>query len=380
MSIKVSFVMNVLNGEPFIEYQLRSIYPFAHEIIITEGAYSKFAHGATPDGHSTDNTITIIKNFPDPAHKIHLIEHTGFWDDRCEMCNGFMASVTGDILWQVDADEFYHPWAYEYIITLFENDKELDLVSFRVKDFFASLNYEVVGATAITNLRDVRRVHRFQIGDRWITQRPPTLVDSRGILKPIRKEITAEKIHKLGIFIFHPTTLLEKQTFDKFKYYRQMWKGIEQSDSWLYDTWYHFRNPLRLAGFTEYASWIEVYTDSVPPLLSDMIADIQMGKYPDIKLRDNADIELYLHQSSYHQDVLIARNLNDCLSNISNKKYRAAIPKFWFVFSHFICEPTRLTYRHCMVLAFSFIWDQSKFLLGGIIRKIVNRVYGYKRI
>src|SRR5690606_423004 len=106
---RISYVMNVLNGEPFITYQLRSIYPFAHQIVIVEGAYRKFAHAATPDAHSTDRTRELIRAFPDPERKIALIEREGFWSDRLDMCNAFLPRVTGDAIWQVDADEFYMP-------------------------------------------------------------------------------------------------------------------------------------------------------------------------------------------------------------------------------------------------------------------------------
>ena len=50
--------MNVLNGEPFIKYQLKSIYKFAHEIIIVEGAYKKFRHAAKKF-RSKDKTVKM---------------------------------------------------------------------------------------------------------------------------------------------------------------------------------------------------------------------------------------------------------------------------------------------------------------------------------
>ncbi len=36
---KVTFGIIVLNGEPFTRYCLRSLYPFAHEIIVVEGGH-----------------------------------------------------------------------------------------------------------------------------------------------------------------------------------------------------------------------------------------------------------------------------------------------------------------------------------------------------
>ena len=43
-SPRVTFGIIVLNGEPFTRYCLRSLYPFAHQIIVVEGGH----HGRTP--------------------------------------------------------------------------------------------------------------------------------------------------------------------------------------------------------------------------------------------------------------------------------------------------------------------------------------------
>lgn len=363
MSAKISFVMNVLNAEPFIGYQLASIYPYAHEIIIVEGAYQKFSHASTADGHSIDGTLETIQNFVDPGKKIILVPHDGFWKSRLEMCNGFLPGVTGDIIWQIDADEFYMSWVYEYIIGLFEEDETLDRVSFRVREFFASLKYEMRGSIDAFGLTDVRRVHRFQKGDRWASQRPPTLIDEKGNPKRMRREISAEEMAKKGIFIFHPTTLFEKQTFDKFKFYRQLWKGyegIEQKDKWLHDTWYHFKNPLRLHGTTKYACWIERYNDPIPQQLEEMMNDVIGGKYIQIKVRDNSDIECYLESKLYQQDVFMGKTLNSLLDNIRDKNFFNALKQTILIIFWNIKFPFRVTARFCLIQLLRYSWEDSK--------------------
>ena len=54
---RITFGMIVLNGEPFIRYNLRALYPFAHQIIVVEGAAPAAANIATGDGHSSDGTL-----------------------------------------------------------------------------------------------------------------------------------------------------------------------------------------------------------------------------------------------------------------------------------------------------------------------------------
>lgn len=62
-TLRITFGMIVLNGEPFLLYNLRSLYPFAHEIIVVEGASPNAAHAATPEGHSLDRTLDILHRF-----------------------------------------------------------------------------------------------------------------------------------------------------------------------------------------------------------------------------------------------------------------------------------------------------------------------------
>lgn len=44
---RVTFGMIVLNGQPFISYNLRALYPFAYQIIVVEGASPKASGAAT---------------------------------------------------------------------------------------------------------------------------------------------------------------------------------------------------------------------------------------------------------------------------------------------------------------------------------------------
>ena len=61
--VNVTFGMIVLNGEPFVRYNLRALYPFAHQIIVVEGAAPAAASIATPEGHSTDGTLDTLHDF-----------------------------------------------------------------------------------------------------------------------------------------------------------------------------------------------------------------------------------------------------------------------------------------------------------------------------
>src|SRR3990172_1499011 len=48
---RISFGIIALNAQPFLEYNLRAIYPFAHEIIVVEGAVRTAAAPAPALAH-----------------------------------------------------------------------------------------------------------------------------------------------------------------------------------------------------------------------------------------------------------------------------------------------------------------------------------------
>ena len=117
--VKISTGTIILNAASILPpgmfwAQLEHLYSFSDEIFITEGATKASDHywdgdtsWLTSDGHSTDETISIIKSFPDPQNKITLIQKDGFWNGKTEMCNEWSKRATGNYLWQIDADEFY---------------------------------------------------------------------------------------------------------------------------------------------------------------------------------------------------------------------------------------------------------------------------------
>ncbi len=93
----------VHNEEEYIQYCLNSIYRFADVIAVcvTTG---------TPWGgkyEEPDNTLNLVKSFPDPDGKIHVLE--GEWPDEITQRNANLDLVRdkADYYMIVDADEFY---------------------------------------------------------------------------------------------------------------------------------------------------------------------------------------------------------------------------------------------------------------------------------
>src|SRR5262249_32964648 len=73
---KIPFGIIVLNGEPFTRRVLRSLSPFAHQIVVVEGAAPAAVNIATADGHSRDGTLDALRRFKaeeDPEGKVELV-------------------------------------------------------------------------------------------------------------------------------------------------------------------------------------------------------------------------------------------------------------------------------------------------------------------
>jgi len=98
----------VLNEEEYIAPSLESIYDKVDRIIIVEGGndYAVKAGWCGPDKRSTDRTVEIIADFPDPDHKIELI--SGAWRDKAEQRNAYAKRLReGDWMLLMDGDEVF---------------------------------------------------------------------------------------------------------------------------------------------------------------------------------------------------------------------------------------------------------------------------------
>ena len=148
---RITFGIIVLNGEPFTRYCLRSLYPFAHEIIVVEGGHENALDVSTPDGHSTDATLEALYRFKaeeDPEDKVQIVVRDGPWPQKDELGNSktpqsraYAERATGDYLWQVDIDEFYRPEDMRAVLDMLAGDPGITAVSFNVHPFWGALPY-----------------------------------------------------------------------------------------------------------------------------------------------------------------------------------------------------------------------------------------------
>ena len=206
--------MIVFNGESFLHELLESIYDFAYEIVVVEGPDQNALPMAGPDGGSTDRTLEILHSFPDPERKLRVIR--GTWRDKDEQSNRYMQELSGDYIWQVDDDEIYKPEDLISVSDMLREDPKITAVSFYWQNFFKGFDRVMVAEPPY----EVWRLFRLSPGYRFVTHRPPTVIDpaTSAIMNSIHP-LKASALAERGIYIYHYSYVYDEQVRAKIRYH-----------------------------------------------------------------------------------------------------------------------------------------------------------------
>ncbi len=309
--VKISFGIIVLNGEPFTLYTLRALYPFAHQIIIVEGATKNSKENSSPDGHSTDGTLAIIRKFineEDLQKKVVLVTKDGFWEEKDEMSMACANEITGNYLWQIDIDEFYLENDMKKIISFLEENKLITCVSFRMKSFWGGLDYLEEGPI----FGDIYRIFKFEKGYSLKTHRPPIVLDDEGKdLKKINLFDGYKMKNKFGIFMYHYPLIFPEQVKRKMKYYQKLFN--QDYIKWANENYFKLSHPYHVNNNFWNISWLRPYKGDHHPQVDMMMKDIKEGRIL-MEIRRNDDVEKLLKSVWYKfntkilQIYLVSRN------------------------------------------------------------------------
>ena len=306
---RVTFGMIVLNGEPFMRYNLRALYPFAHEIIVAEGAAPAAANVATPDGHSTDGTLETVRRFQaeeDPEGKVILVtaedegHPNGFWPgEKDEQSQAYARRATGDYLWQVDSDEFYMPEDMTAVLQTLKADPTITAVSFPTITFWGGFDYVVDGWYLRRGAQIYHRLFRWGPAYRYVTHRPPTVHDREDRDLRSLRWLRGEELARQGLVMRHYSLLLPKQVVEKCEYYgTARWARRSKAQQWAQECFLELKRPFRVHNVYDYPSWLERFTGEHPPQIEAMRHDIA-GRQIGVQLRRTNDIESLLGSPTY---------------------------------------------------------------------------------
>jgi hypothetical protein len=296
---KVTFGIIVLNGEPFTRYCLRSLYPFAHEIIVVEGGHEDTRTVATPDGHSLDETLEVLRRFcreEDPHHKVTVVTRDGFWPKKDEFgkckthqSRAYAERATGDYLWQIDIDEFYTANDMRRVLEMLVDDPEISAVSFHQRAFWGNPDIEVQGWPLRRGADEYHRLFKWGRGYRYLIHQPPTVVDDEGRDLRTLKWIRASDIARQGIQLYHYSLLFPWQVDQKTRIYKDQQPGVcDGIVEWAETSYFKLGHPYRVHNLYESPSWLTRYRGEHPAEVLRMMDDVRSGRVQ-AALRDNAD-------------------------------------------------------------------------------------------
>lgn len=307
---KVTFGTIVLNGEPFTRYCLRGLYPFAHEIVVVEGACEDASAIATPDGHSTDATLQSLHRFKkeeDPEGKVTIIRREGFWPEKDEQSRAYAERATGDYLWQVDIDEFYKAEDMKTVLNMLRDDPKITAASFRQITFWGGFDYVTDGWYHQRGAGIYHRLFKWAEGYRYVTHRLPTVADNEGRNLRTIRWLDATTLARKDIFLYHYALVFPKQVFDKCAYYSRKWpKRFGAAREWAEQSFLRLDNPYRPHNVYQFPSWIERFQGTHPDVIRRLIHDIEEGKVA-IELRRTDDIDRLLRSRSYRANRAILK-------------------------------------------------------------------------
>jgi len=334
---RVSFGMIVLNGEPFLRYAIRALYPFAHQILIVEGACPGAAGSATPDGHSIDGSVETLRRLreeEDPEGKIVLLQRDGFWRDKDEQSQAYAERATGDWLWQVDCDEFYLAGDLLRLLTRLANEPDIAGASFRQIAFWGSPDYVVDGFYLRRGADVFHRLFRWGPGHCYQTHRPPTVIDARGRDLRTLRWLGAEELARDGIRLYHYALLFPRQVREKSRYYARTDEParLPHAERWAEECFLRLERPYRVHNVYAHPSWLSRFDGPHPAAFREMMADLRSGRITEPS-RPCDDVERLLASRRYRAGRwLLAR-----LQPVDALLYRAApllrrmplVPRTW---------------------------------------------------
>lgn len=308
---KITFGIIVLNGEPYTKYCLRSIYQFAHEIIVVEGG-SKKAIDQAPEGHSVDGTLKALQKFKeqeDTENKVQIVTRDGFWEEKTEQSQAFAERATGDYIWQVDIDEFYKPDDIETIIEMLKSDSSITAVSFKTINFWGGFHSVLDGWDyCINNSDEFHRLFKFGEGYTYREHRPPTVYDPTGCCTRSIHWIRGNELAKKGIFLYHYSFVFPHQVSNKTRYYDRHDYSTKRS-TWYKNNYLKITRPFHIYHDQTMPSWLYKFKGTHPPEINNLIYSMNKNNHL-IECRSNNDIEKLVNSFWYQLAILILRMMS----------------------------------------------------------------------
>ena len=213
--MKIAFGMIVFEGDYVLKQCLEQVYPFASQILISEGPVEYWQKRGKVT--SEDNTNYILDNFPDPDNKIKIVH--GQFSEKDDQCKAYMKYLNDDIdyIWNLDSDEIYTTDDIKKIIHFLKSENPTS-VGIRSCSFYGGFDDYLTGFEL--NKDNFLRIFKVVPGCTWATHRPPTIQYPSGS-NIIRKHIDSDWLwDNLGVQMYHYSYVFPRQVYNKISYYK----------------------------------------------------------------------------------------------------------------------------------------------------------------
>jgi len=149
--VEIGVMMIALNEHKFIEPALRALLASPHikKIAVVEGAVELYAHAATGEGLSKDNTSTIIRRVMakyDKDGKI-IYDRYGWARDKSELRNRCIELLGTKVNWllKVDGDEVYKEKDLDKLAKIMQSDLNITTIYMKHLHFWKKKSLVAVG-------------------------------------------------------------------------------------------------------------------------------------------------------------------------------------------------------------------------------------------
>ena len=233
--------MSILPSGMFIK-NIECMLPHVDKFTIIEGASYPPAKPFTNDGHSTDDTVMVIKKLiEEHGPKIELIQSpSGWWEyGTGEYYKAINKKMTTDYVWILDNDEFYHELHIPRILDLLEK-RQPYMVEFYAKQFWGNWNTHVSKESEGQwgNELGWQRIFRNKPGvSYWVEHHPPTLIyEYERVCNNQSNVLTRKEMREIGIELYHYGFVCRSQVEFKHKFYgKSGWDYTGMWDKWQKD-------------------------------------------------------------------------------------------------------------------------------------------------
>lgn len=229
---KIGVITIALNEQKFVGASLQSVIKHSNikKVAVVEGAVNLFAHAATKNGLSKDNTANEIRKIMDQekGNKI-IFEQYGWSADKSELRNRALTLLGKDIthVLVVDADEVWKQEDLDNLVQAMKDNPHTGVFLFPFHHFWK--NKDLVATGGQWNAQLFRCFHYSDKSLHWVNHAAPVVNQYGRFINVAEGQINLENVH-----VYHFGYCKDEQDIiDKLNYYdKRDGSVLEVKNTW----------------------------------------------------------------------------------------------------------------------------------------------------